>query len=256
MPRPTSYSSLLEYYGQSPNHKGGHWCLARKLIYFFNVHWFQTLSPRSMNESVLNISTGNNEIPLQGAHFAGGGEDQWAQVTRNIAKNGDRVAFAKYYEAFFDTMFLTVKRATGCDESTCLDIVQDAMVKAILKMKAMDSREQTAAWTKVVAKTTAWDFLRRQARQKKLSESLLNSGEACEAKIADIDSEARIRWIEEQLLQLPADLRSMISMKYRMGWTLRQIGEKLGLKTGAVDGKIRRTIDDLKTRALKEFEDE
>ena len=166
------------------------------------------------------------------------------------------MAFAKYYEAFFDTMFLTVKRATGCDESTCLDIVQDAMVKAISKMKVLESRDQTTAWTKVVAKTTAYDFLRRQTRQRKLAESLLDSGEAEDVDGSETEAAARIGWIEEQLQQLPAELSSMIGMKYRMGWTLRQIGEKFGLKTGAVDGKIRRAIDDLKTRALEEFDDE
>jgi len=156
-------------------------------------------------------------------------------------------------------MFLTVKRTTGCDESTCLDIVQDAMVKAISKMKVLDSRDQATAWTKVVAKTTAYDFLRRQTRQKKLAESLVDSGKADEANDIDesnTESFARIRWIEEQLQELPAELSSMISMKYRMGWTLRQIGEKFGLKTGAVDGKIRRAIVNLKARAIEEFDDE
>lgn len=210
-----------------------------------------------MFESVLNISARKNELPVEGVHLKAGNQDDWAQFTRAIAKNGDRTAFAKYYDAFFDTMYLTVKRATGCDESTCLDIVHDAMVKAISKMKVLESRDQLAAWTTVVAKTTAYDFLRKQSRQKKLTESLRDSAQTDdEGKDADAHAVARIRWIEEQLQQLPAELSSMISMKYRMGWTLRQIGEKFGLKTGAVDGKIRRAIENLKTRAWEEFDDE
>ncbi len=209
-----------------------------------------------MAESVLNISASQNESPSKEDDLVGGDKDSWSQCTRDIARNGDRFAFAKYYETFFDTMFLTVKRATGCDESTCLDIVQDAMVKAISKMKILDSHDQVTAWTKVVAKTTAYDYLRRNARQKKLAKGLVDSGLAREFENTGTESVARIRWVEEQLQQLPAELRSMISMKYRMGWTLRQIGEKFGLKTGAVDGKIRRAIDDLKTRAIEEFADE
>jgi len=69
----------------------------------------------------------------------------------------------------------------------------------------------------------------------------------------DIDAVARLAWVEEQLQQLPEELVSMISLKYRMGWTLRQIGEKFGLKTGAVDGKIRRAMEELKLRATEEF---
>ena len=203
----------------------------------------------------MNITASNSELPFEGGNVAGEDTDDWAKLTHAIAHNGDRTAFAKYYETFFDTMFLTVKRSTGCDESTCLDIVQDAMVKAISKMRVLESRDQAIAWTKVVAKTTAYDFLRRQTRQKNLIESLLDSGAVDEVE-NDTQSVARMRWIEEQLQQLPAELISMISMKYRMGWTLRQIGEKFGLKTGAVDGKIRRAIEGLKARALEEFEDE
>jgi RNA polymerase sigma-70 factor (ECF subfamily) len=209
-----------------------------------------------MIEFVLNISASKSESLSKEGHFASGDQDNWAQCTRDIANNGDRVAFAKYYETFFDTMFTTVKRATGCDESTCLDIVQDAMVKAISKMKVLDSHDQATAWTKVVAKTTAYDYLRRHARQQKLATGLVDSGKAAELENTETESLARIRWIEEQLLQLPPELNSMISMKYRMGWTLRQIGEKFGLKTGAVDGKIRRAMNDLKTRAIEEFADE
>jgi len=70
----------------------------------------------------------------------------------------------------------------------------------------------------------------------------------------EIDALARLAWVEEQLKELPDELGSMIGLKYRMGWTLREIGEKFGLKTGAVDGKIRRAMDDLKQKAVREFE--
>lgn len=209
-----------------------------------------------MIEPALNTSAGENELPLESAHIASASTNEWAQLTRAIAHNGDRSAFKRYYEDFFDTMFLTAKQATDFDEATCLDIVQDAMVKVISKMKVMHSRDQVTAWTKVVAKTTAYDFLRKQARQRKHNEQLLNMPQADEAESSAPESVARMRWIEEQLQQLPGELSSMVSMKYRMGWTLRQIGEKFGLKTGAVDGRIRRAIEDLKTKAIKEFENE
>ncbi len=159
-----------------------------------------------------------------------------------------------YYEAFFDTMFVTVKHSTGCDEATCLDIVQDAMLKAVRKMKALKSHQHTVAWTKAVAKTTAYDFLRKRQRHRRMTGSM----DRIEPGVANAEQEigelARLAWVQEQLKELPAELGSMIGLKYRMGWTLREIGEKFGMKTGAVDGKIRRAMDELKQKAAREFE--
>ena len=207
-----------------------------------------------MIESALDIPASQKDRSHDDACLAGGTAGQWQALTKKIAEHGDPQAFEEYYRAFFDTMFLTVKHTTGCDEATCLDVVQDAMLKAIAKMKTLNTREQTIAWTRAVAKTTAYDFLRKRIRQQKLTENLAN--QSTEIEQQNIDDSARLKWVEEQLQQLPAELVSMISLKYRMGWTLRQIGEKFGLKTGAVDGKIRRAIEDLKLQATEEFYNE
>lgn len=204
-----------------------------------------------MIESALDIPASQKDRSQDDGRLAGRNADQWQGLTEKIAKHGDQQAFAEYYKTFFDTMLLTVKQTTGCDEATCLDIVQDAMIKAIAKMKPLATRQQTTAWTRAVAKTTAYDFLRKRARQQKLSENLAKQTPKLNQQA--IDETARLAWVEEQLQQLPDELVSMIGLKYRMGWTLRQIGEKFGLKTGAVDGKIRRAIEDLKSQATEEF---
>ena len=207
-----------------------------------------------MNDSALNIPASQKEISSKDVRLADGKADEWKSLTQRIAEHGDQQAFAEYYNVFFETMFATVKRTTGCDEATCLDIVQDAMVKAIKKMKVLETRTKTEAWTRTVAKTTAFDYLRRQSRRRKLVERL--SEVIAKPRQEEIDASARLIWVEEQLQQLPTELRSMIGLKYRMGWTLQQIGQRFGLKSGAVDGKIRRAIKNLNQRASREFDNE
>ena len=207
-----------------------------------------------MNDSALNIPANQKETSSEGVRLASKGADKWYVLTQRISKDGDKQAFAEYYNSFFKTMFVTVERTTGCDEATCLDIVQDAMIKAIKKMKVLETLEQAEAWTRVVAKTTAYDYLRKQTRQRKLTERFFETNKGLTQE--DVPAVARLIWVEEQLQQLPTELKSMIALKYRMGWTLQQIGEQFGLKTGAVDGKIRRAIKNLNERALQEFEDE
>lgn len=47
----------------------------------------------------------------------------------------------------------------------------------------------------------------------------------------------------------------MIALRYRLGWSLKRIANQFGLKTGAVDGKIRRAIIKIKEQArTEEFE--
>ena len=59
-------------------------------------------------------------------------------------------------------------------------------------------------------------------------------------------------WLEKQLLTLPPDTRKMIGMRYRLGWSLKRIAQRFGLKTGAVDGRIRRAVVQLRNRAEKD----
>jgi len=181
----------------------------------------------------------------------------WADVTRRIAE-GDRQAFATYYETFFETMFRTVRKTSGRDEQTCLDIVHDAMLKAIRGMKPLDSYSHLAAWSTAVAKSVTYDWLRKRLRQTKLEstgafdKNVANQSDKT-IELAEMDA-ARLLWVEQQLRELPHELQAMISLKYRMGWTLKQIAVRFGIKTGAVDGKIRRAIADLKMQAKQDIE--
>ena len=52
---------------------------------------------------------------------------------------GDTDAFSRFYRARFDQMLAEAVRATGRDESFCLDVVQDAMMRVIRSMKPMSS---------------------------------------------------------------------------------------------------------------------
>ena len=177
--------------------------------------------------------------------------DRWDETTRRMAA-GDQNAFADYYEAFFELMLMESQRCTGRDQQSCLDIVQDAMLKAIRGMKPIANESELRRWTRCVVKSVSYDWLRREIRHSNAvaqlaettSTNTQNSGQADAG-----DSEARLLWLDEQLRQLDPELRRMIRWRYRFGWTLRRIGERLGLKPGAVDGRIRRAVDELKLQA-------
>jgi RNA polymerase sigma factor (sigma-70 family) len=178
-------------------------------------------------------------------------KDPWDEITRRI-KSGDQDAFEIYYEHAFMIMYRQIQKLIGSDEQTTLDILQTAMFKVIRCIKPLPDESAVNAWSSAVAKSVAYDWLRNNARKLEFVSDF-------EHDIAEPPLEpklivqSRLQWIEDQLLELPHDLRKIILLRYRLGWSLRRIAETLGLKTGAIDGRIRRTIEKLQEKAQREF---
>lgn len=178
-------------------------------------------------------------------------EQTWLEVTRGI-RSGDAESLTVFYEHYFDQVYRQVLAIVGRDEQTCLDIVQDTMLKIIRCVKPMANEAQLSAWTRAVTKSVSYDWLRKQKRAPKLSDP---DRELEQPKDPPIDDLARIVWLEQQLQSLPSELQRLLSLRYRLGWSLRRIGEKIGLKTGAVDGRIRRAIEMLQEKAKRDFDE-
>jgi len=202
-----------------------------------------------------------SEVPVKAGGDEGVSEDvNWRSVTRNM-KIGDSDAFAIFYEHCYPVMLTQVRRCIGRDEATCLDIVQDAMLKSIRCIKAFDSKLTVMKWASMVAKSVAYDWLRKRVRQLKVENENSQSDRGAIVEAA-VDAEddgtfeldyARMVWVEQELQALPSSMRDMIELRYRLGWSLQQIGTRFGLKPGAVDGRIRRSVEGLKKRAREEF---
>ncbi len=179
-------------------------------------------------------------------------ERNWNQITSRI-QNGEEASFEVYYQFVFDRVFREVKRLTQRDDQTSLDVVQETMVKIVRYIKPLPDEPAVVGWTLAVTKSVCYNWLRKS---KRLTEQHL-LWQSDHEKLAADETEswnvARLMWVEAQLLQLPAELQTMISLRYRVGWTLRQIAESLGLKTGLVDGRIRRAMKTLNEQAKQEF---
>lgn len=196
-----------------------------------------------------------DEKPKAGRDSAFG---YWRSITREISA-GDTRQFAKYYEAFFDLVFDEAKRLTQFDENQCLDIVQDSMVKSIQCMRTIDDFHQLAKWTRTLVKSVVYDRIRSDLARKK--RDLEYSQRSTQTEAIDepselIETQARILWIEEQVDRLDPSLKSMFQLRYRFGWTLKRIAKQFGMKTGAVDGRIRREIERIKRDAEQNFSEE
>ena len=173
------------------------------------------------------------------------------EFTAAIA-SGDTEAFARLFRERFDDMFADARRATGRDESFCLDVVQDAMIRVIRSMKPLDTEERLRSWLRVVVRSCAYDRLRKEVRQRKW--------EAVAAKLpretADrAETERRLEWLQAELARLDDPSVRLLLMRYRLGWTLQRIGVAFRLRPGAVDGRVRRLTAALRRRAGETYDE-
>lgn len=182
-------------------------------------------------------------------------------ITRDIAR-GDRSAFARLYEAKFDLVYAAASRASGRDEATCLDIVQEAMTRVIHKMKPLPDEPSLDAWLRCTTKRAAYDWLRaerrRTTRQTAAARGALvtrdGSAGGDAASEAMHDRAERLAWLRRELGALDRSAADALDLRIRAGMTLAQAGRLLGLTPGAVDGRVTRAVERLRERAKEEFD--
>jgi len=171
-------------------------------------------------------------------------------LTAAIA-SGDTEAFARFFDLWFEWMRREAGRATGRDESFCLDVVQDSMMRVIRSMKPMPTEDDLRRWLGVVVRSCAYDLLRAEARAR----ARQRRGHTATRAEHDMELHGRIRWLEQELRSMSSCNAELLLMRYRFGWTLQQIANALGLKTGAVDGRLRRLIGMLRRHAGEQHDE-
>lgn len=169
-------------------------------------------------------------------------EDATARLTRAIA-SGDTEAFARLYKERFDQMYAWARHATGKDEAFCLDAVQDAFVRIIKGMRPIESEPELARWLRRVTLSACYDMLRKDRHR------FAREQGAVGPTTTDTTSAEATERIIKEIAALDEPAASLIEMRYRFGWTLDRIGRVVGLKPGAVDGRLSRIAAKLRDRA-------
>lgn len=163
-------------------------------------------------------------------------------LTTAIA-SGDAQAFARFYRAWFDRAYGHAKRATGRDEAFCLDVVQDAMMRVIRSMRAMETEKEIGNWFRAVVTHCAYDRLRKEKRDR-----IREMGAAAGRPAQDDELNERLAWLHSELARMDPKVFPLIALRFRFGWTLQRMGQVLKLKPGAVDGRIRRVTEQLRKK--------
>ncbi len=167
-----------------------------------------------------------------------GVDDAARRLSAWIAR-GDQGALDEFYRAWFNWCYVLARTLTGRDESFCLDVVQDAMLRVARSLKAMKSHRDLERWMTRVVHTTALDLLRRESRRA-ARERAAARGEG--ALAADVELAERIAWVRDRLAAMPAQDGWLVWLRFGRGRTLEEAGAVEGIGGQAAHGRIRRTI--------------
>src|SRR5947207_2305126 len=117
---------------------------------------------------------------------------------------GDARAIEAFYRNYFQWIYRTAQKTTGRDESFCLDVVQDAMVRVIRTIRQVDSEARLFAWLRLVVQTTALDLLKAESRRRK-REMAVAVGVGAGAEPAN-EEDDRLTWLERQIARLDPEI--------------------------------------------------
>lgn len=171
---------------------------------------------------------------------------------------GETRALGVFYEERFDQGFELARRLTRRDESFCMDVVQEAMMKVIRKLRpslGITSRRSLDAWFARVVHTTAIDLLRREARRRRSEGRLREAPGGGVSADRESELEERIRWLTGEVRRLDMEEASLVRMRFAGERSLEAVGTEHAMTAGAVHGRLRRLLGKLRMAGKERFDE-
>lgn len=190
-------------------------------------------------------------LPSDGDSQSPRDPDREARELSTRIAHGDPDALASFYEAWFDRLYGLARKLTRRDESFCLDVVQDAMLRVVRSIEELPSRAALEAWLGRVVQTAALDRMRRELRRarREAEGGLLRWTVRSRIETADaLELEERIAWLRGELARLDRRDRAILGARYGGDITFDELGRTLGSTGHAVSSRLRRIL--VRLRAL------
>ena len=162
--------------------------------------------------------------------------------TIEAAAAGDTMAFARVVQAHHDDMVRVCQVICG-DPDLAQDAAQAAWPIVWHKLRTLRDPGKLRPWLVTVAANEARQLVRKQ-----------NRGRVMRIEVADVGSsrdDPASRAADEDLLAairlLPADDRTLLSLRYVAGFDATEIGAALGMSASGVRSRLSRLVDRLRT---------
>jgi len=165
-------------------------------------------------------------------------DESAARLTRGVAR-GERGAVEALYRGWFDRVYRMARAATGRDESFCLDVVQDVMMRAVKRMRPLGGERELKAWMGKATISCAIDALRREQRRARRERAVAGAARETDDG-AGVD--ARLEWLRGEMERMTPEDRALVAVRFGRGRTLEAAGQATGISGDAAHGRMRRVL--------------
>jgi RNA polymerase sigma-70 factor (ECF subfamily) len=135
----------------------------------------------------------------------------------------------------------------GLDHDTCLDLVQDAFVKAYTRLEDCQDPAHFRAWVFRIARNLCLDHLKNVRRLSVPMSQLEGADDIPHREESDVD-----RTLREALLTLPVALREAFLLKHDAGYTYEEVAELTNASPSAVKMRVHRAREALRTFLIEQ----
>jgi RNA polymerase sigma-70 factor (ECF subfamily) len=180
-----------------------------------------------------------------------------AEVAR--ARSGDEAAFGRLVLRHSSRLFRLAYRMTG-NAADAEDVVQETFLKAYQRLGQFEERASFGSWLHRIGAHAACDLLRRRRTQPRpLPGNDAADEPAAEAVPAGDPGPERLaqsaevqRRVASALGRLSDQERAAFVLRHYEEWTTREIGDALGVDSGAAKHSVFRAVRKLR-EALRPF---
>lgn len=172
--------------------------------------------------------------------------------------NGDVNSFAFLVDAYKNMVYsLAFKMTKNREEAE--EISQDTFIKAFKNIKEFKGDSKFSTWLYRIAYYTSLDNIKKNKKDKhtfEINEVTFNQIQDVETTLQRIERKERAKLMDECLLQLPEDERSLLWMFYYDELSLKEIIEVTGLSEANLKVKLHRARKKMLTVVKENVEPE
>jgi RNA polymerase sigma-70 factor (ECF subfamily) len=176
-----------------------------------------------------------------------------------MVTEGDSAAFDALFARHSEMIYSTLLKFTGNSDDVD-DLMQEAFMKAYLKIGLYDAKYDFGAWIYTIARNTFVDFSRSR-KSNALNPQNLSIENSSTTPISAptpedyiINAQQRAQ-IERYISMLPEDYRQLFELRFIDEYSYEEIAEKLEMKLGTVKTRIFR-VRNMMCRLITEGEEQ
>jgi RNA polymerase sigma-70 factor (ECF subfamily) len=167
---------------------------------------------------------------------------------------GNRQAFADLVHRYERELYSYLRRYLG-NAAMAEDAFQATFLQVHLKSHQFEEGRKVRPWLYTIATNQAIDAQRRNRRHRMVSLDRRSGSEAEElgsllelltskesGPVSSLETEERKNWIQQAVAELPASLRTAVTLIYYQGLKYREAADALSVPVGTVKSRLHTAI--------------